>query len=172
MSWPPGPRRTRDLRGRSSSLVAITRARCCWSTRRRCARAGGSFVLARRDAQRTPEGRPYSPKPVHNRFSSLQRLDQLSGEGTATLGPAPAGRRLRSGLGLGHHRPLPLRTRVLAPSWGRGHQRRLAGRRRHDRAARAHGPRLPARAPATCPRPGRVLGHPASSLASLTTGNP
>lgn len=44
------------------------------------------LVSARRDAQRTPRGRPHDPKVFHNRFLLMKRLDRLSGEEMATLG--------------------------------------------------------------------------------------
>jgi transposase len=44
------------------------------------------LVSARRDAQRTPRGRPHDPKLFRNRFLLMKRLDRLSGEEMATLG--------------------------------------------------------------------------------------
>jgi transposase len=44
------------------------------------------LVSARRDAQRTPRGRPHDPKVFRNRFLLMKRLDRLSGEEMATLG--------------------------------------------------------------------------------------
>lgn len=43
-------------------------------------------VSARRDAQRTPRGRPHDPKLFRNRFLLMKRLDRLSAEEMATLG--------------------------------------------------------------------------------------
>lgn len=44
------------------------------------------LVSARRDAQRTPRGRPHDPKLFRNRFLLMKRLDRLCGEEMATLG--------------------------------------------------------------------------------------
>lgn len=44
------------------------------------------LVSARRDAQRTPRGRPHEPAVFRNRFLLMKRLDRLSGEEMATLG--------------------------------------------------------------------------------------
>lgn len=44
------------------------------------------LVSARRDAQRTPRGRPHDPRLFHSRFLLMKRLDRLSGEEMATLG--------------------------------------------------------------------------------------
>lgn len=44
------------------------------------------LVSARRDAQRTPRGRPHDPKLFRNRFLLMKRLDRLSGDEMATLG--------------------------------------------------------------------------------------
>ncbi len=45
------------------------------------------LVSARRDAQRTPRGRPHDPALFRNRFLLMKRLDRLSGEEMAVLGP-------------------------------------------------------------------------------------
>lgn len=44
------------------------------------------LVSARRDAQRTPRGRPHRTSVFRNRFLLMKRLDRLSGEEMATLG--------------------------------------------------------------------------------------
>ncbi len=44
------------------------------------------LVSARRDAQRSPRGRPHDPRVFRARFLLMKRLDRLSGEEMANLG--------------------------------------------------------------------------------------